>query len=250
MKAIIIDDELNNRENLSFLIKTYCEEVQIAAVCENADSGKLAIYQHKPDLVFLDIQMPGKSGLDLLKELDGIDFEIIFVTAFDQYGIQAVKFAALDYLLKPIDIEELKKAVHRADQVLKQKKRNTQLEYLIDLLKNDTVKRTKRIALPLQNETIYVEIDEIIRCEGSNTYTSFFLSSGECILVCRTLKECNELLATYGFIRSHQSHLVNGRFIKSWLKEDGGTLLLKDETKIPVSKPNRERVKNSLGMKI
>lgn len=245
MKALIVDDEASNRENLQQLLRSYAPDVEVCAVAEDVDSGLRAIKLHRPELVFLDIQLYEQSGFDLLKQLGEINFEIVFVTAYDQYGIQAVKFAALDYLLKPIDIDELTAAVSKASTAINQKQKNKRLCYLLEYLKDDNQTRP-RIALPLFDETRYVNINDIIRCEADNTYTRFVLNGGEQILVSKTLKEYAAMLLNYSFLRSHQSHLVNTAFIKSWLREDGGSLLLTDGTKIPVSKLNREKAKEML----
>jgi len=248
MKALIIDDEASNRENLQQLLQTYAPDVEICAMAEDVETGLNAIMVNRPQLVFLDIQLHSQSGFDLLKRLDKISFEIIFVTAYNQYGIQAVKFAALDYLLKPIDIDELVTAVEKARNAIRLKQKNERLGYLLEYLKDDN-HASPRIALPLFNETRYVNVGDIVRCEADNTYTRFILNSGEQILVSKTLKDYAGMLDNYNFLRTHQSHLVNTAFIKSWLREDGGSLLLTDNTKIPVSKPNRENVKEKLAMK-
>lgn len=245
MKALIVDDEASNRENLQQLLLVYAPDVEVCALAEDVDTGLKAITLHRPELVFLDIQLYEQSGFDLLKQLGEINFELIFVTAYDQYGIQAVKFAALDYLLKPIDIDELTAAINKARKAIRQKQKNERLGYLLEYLKDDNQIKP-RIALPLFGETRYVNINDIVRCEADNTYTRFALNSGEQILVSKTLKEYADMLLNYGFLRSHQSHLVNTAFIKSWLREDGGSLLLTDGVKIPVSKLNREKVKEML----
>lgn len=248
MKALIVDDEIANRENLRQLLQVYAPDVAVCAEASDVDSALTAILLHRPQLVFLDIQLHTRSGFDLLKQLDEISFAIIFVTAYNQYGIQAVKFAALDYLLKPIDIDELKAAIDKARRAISQKQRNERLSYLLEYLKDDN--QTKpRIALPLFGETRYVNIHDIVRCEADNTYTRFALSGGEQIIVSKTLKEYADMLTGYSFLRCHQSHLVNTAFIKSWLREDGGSLLLTDNTKVPVSKLNREKVREALAAK-
>jgi two-component system LytT family response regulator len=247
MRTLIVDDEISNQQNLQQLLQTYAADVEVCAVTENVDEALKAVKLHQPELVFLDIQLHGQSGFELLKQLDTINFEIIFVTAYDQYGIQAVKFAALDYLLKPIDIDELVTAVDKARKAIGQKKKNERLQYLVEYL-NDGRSANRRIALPLFGETRYININDIVRCEADNTYTRFWFNGGEQLIVSKTLKEYADMLADYGFLRTHQSHLVNMTYIKSWLREDGGSLLLKDNTKIPVSKLNREKVKNMLGV--
>ena len=245
IRSIIIDDEPNNIENLQLLLNQYCPEVSIAATAINADSGIEAINAFKPDLIFLDIQMPGKSGFDLLKAFTSINFEIIFITAYDQYGIQAIKFSALDYLLKPININELKLAVEKARQKIIAKQKDYNIINLLEYIKAGN-KEIPKIALPTLQEIMYVRVDNIIRCEASNNYTVFYLQNGEKVLVCKTLKEFAELLTPHNFARTHQSHLVNLHFVKSFLREDGGTLLLTDQTKVPISRQNRDMVKEKL----
>jgi two-component system LytT family response regulator len=245
MKAILIDDEISNLENLRSLLEKHCPQVTVMATAQNVSDAVLAIEKHLPHLVFLDIQMGDETGFDVLKLLPTRNFEVIFVTAYDQYGIQAVKFAALDYLLKPIDIEELVNAVNKATQKLATQIQTTQLDFLLQQLKKPETNVSK-IALQMQGEVRYVTLSDIIRCEADNTYTHFFLSNEEKILVSKSLKEYADLLRPSGFLRTHQSHLVNPKYVKSWLKEDGGVLLLTTGEKIPISKPNKEAVKQGL----
>jgi two-component system LytT family response regulator len=245
IRSIIIDDEPNNIENLQILLYQYCPEINIVATAMNADSGIDAIKEYQPDLIFLDIQMPGKSGFDVLRAFTNINFEIIFITAYDQYGIQAIKFSALDYLLKPININELKLAVEKARQKIIAKQKDYNIVNLLEYIKSGN-KETPKIALPTLQEIMYVRVDDIIRCEASNNYTLFYLQNGEKVLVCKTLKEFSELLTPHNFIRTHQSHLVNLHFVKSFLREDGGTLFLTDQTKVPISRQNRDMVKEKL----
>jgi two-component system LytT family response regulator len=243
--AVIIDDEANNIENLQLIIGQYCPDVQVAASAENAADGITIINRHQPDLVLLDIQMPEQSGFDLLSALPEIKFEVIFITAYDKYGIQAIKFSALDYLLKPINIQEFQQAIAKARQRIQDKRKNYSIDNLLEYVRNGT--KEPKIALPTLKETMYVKITDIIRCEAANNYTTFYLQNQEEVIVCKTLKEFADLLKPYDFIRTHQSHLVNLHCIKSYLKEDGGTLLLENLQKVPISRQNREMVKASLG---
>ncbi|MFT3705172.1 MAG: LytTR family DNA-binding domain-containing protein [Agriterribacter sp.] len=240
IKAIIIDDEKNNIDNLEGLLQKYCPQVIIAASALNAEEATAMIALHKPELLFLDIQMPGKNGLELLQSLPVHTFEVIFVTAFDQYGIQAVKFSALDYLLKPVNIDELKTAVQKADERIQQKRQNIPLENLLQLLEHRQQKEEHRLALSTLKETRLVKPSEIIRCESSNAYTTFFLDDEQKLLISRPIYEYEELLKEYGFMRCHQSHLVNKKYIRSWVKEDGGYLLLHNGNRIPVSRNKKE----------
>lgn len=246
MRAILVDDEQANLENLQILLAKHCPEVNVIAVANHVEDAFSLVNLHRPDLLFLDIQMGKTTGFDLLKKLGEKTFEVIFVTAFDSYGIQAVKFAALDYLLKPVDPDELKTAVLKARERIRNKINGEQLNFLLNQIQR-TEPQIPKIALPQQHEIRYVSISDIIRCRADNTYTFFFLVNGDKILISKPLKEYSDLLKPHGFIRSHQSHLVNPKFVKSWLKEDGGTLLMNNGDKIPVSKPNREMVKEVLG---
>ncbi|GAA3963678.1 LytR/AlgR family response regulator transcription factor [Mucilaginibacter dorajii] len=245
IKSIIVDDELNNIENLQNIIKVNCPDVMVVATASNAADAVIAINTHKPDLVFLDIQMPGQSGFEVLKAFDKVDFEVIFITAYDKYGIQAIKFSALDYLLKPIDIAEFKLAIEKGKQKIGSRKQNYNIENLLAYIKSGQ-NEIPKIALPTLTEIMYVKVSDVVRCEASNNYTLFYLQNKEQVLVCKTLKEFADLLKPHQFVRTHQSHLVNQAFIKSYLKEDGGTLLLNDQTKIPISRQNRDMVKETL----
>lgn len=243
IRSIIIDDEIANIKNLNVLVSKYCPEITIVNTSDNIHEAEKIIRTDKPDLIFLDIRLKDKTAFDLLPNIQNILFEVIFVTAYDEYGIQAIKFAALDYILKPINIEELQTAVAKASLKIKAKQQNSQIQFLIDQLQ--PAQPSRKIALPMQSEIRYVNINEIIRCEADNTYTTFHLTN-EIIIISKSLKEYADLLTPHGFIRTHQSHLINTKYIKSWLKEDGGTILLENGKKIPVSRQKRNLVKNIL----
>lgn len=249
IRCILIDDELNNIENLTHILQKYCDEISVIATATDADEAIKKINSHRPDLIFLDIQMPRKSGFDVLKSFPEIFFEVIFITAYDKYGIQAIKFSALDYLLKPIVIDELKLAIEKAKIRIAQKNQNRNIENLLEFIKRGQTDSPK-IALPTLTEITYVQTDEIIRCEADDNYTTFYLQKGEKILVCKSLKEFSEILKPFNFLRTHQSHLVNIQFVRSYLKEDGGKLLMKDLTKIPISRQNRVLVKDALNSSV
>jgi two-component system LytT family response regulator len=245
--AILIDDEANNLDNLNRLLTQYCPEVTVIATAMDAAAGKQLIATLHPELIFLDIQMPGTSGLQLLQELPRHDFQLIFVTAYDQYGIQAVKFAAVDYLLKPINPTELQEAVRKAVLRHGEKHRNIQLENLLQLLERQPYKDEHRIAITTLKETRFLYTSQIIRCESDNNYCHFLLDNGEKLLVSKPIYEFEPLLKDYGFIRCHQSHLINKRFVRSWVREDGGYLLLNNGDTVPVSRSKKEAVLQALG---
>ncbi len=245
MKALIVDDELHNIENLQILLQQYCPDVEVAGSAINVADAVALVDTCLPEIVFLDIQMGEESGFDFLKQLPKKDFEVIFITAYDKYGIDAIKFAALDYLLKPVAIADLVLAVNKAREKLKLKQKSKQLDFLLSHVRN-TDQEAPRIALPQLHEIRYVVVGDIVRCEADNSYTFFHLANGERILVSRSIKEYADLLKPSGFLRTHQSHLINSAHIKSWVKEDGGLLVLTNGDKIPVSRPNRDAVKMAL----
>lgn len=245
IEAIIIDDEKNNIDNIHSILKKHCPFIAVVATAINAIEAKSIIDTNKPALIFLDIQMPGKTGIELLKELQPFEFEVIFITAYDQYAIQAFKFSAVDYLLKPVDKDDLVSAVSRAVERIEEKKQNIRFSYLFQVLQQQN-KAEHRIALATLKETRYVFTREIIYCESSNNYTDVYLDSGEHLLVSKPIYEFEELLTDYGFIRCHQSFLVNLRFIKSLKKTDGNSLLLHNNKEIPVSRAKKEALKKAL----
>jgi two-component system LytT family response regulator len=242
--AIVVDDERNNCENLKELLRKYCPEVEVVDMVNSAAEGIESISRLKPSLVFLDIQMQGGSGFDLLERLKPVSFEVIFVTAFDQYAIRAIRFCAIDYLLKPVDILELQSAVSRAANKILQRKPNLSLTNLLE--NRNSKKDDLKIALPTAERILFVQISEIIRCLGDNNYTTVYLKNGESILVSKTLKEYEELLADKGFLRVHQSHLINHHYIRSYEKQDGGFLKMTDGVSVPISRQRKQQVLQQL----
>lgn len=244
IRTVLVDDEKHNLTNLRALLNKHCPTIEVLGAASNAEEARKLVLQTNPDLVFLDIHMPDENGFDLLKSLPECSFEVVFVTAFNEYGILAIKFSALDYLLKPINVSELIHAVEKAEKAIKAKKQNIRLENLLHLLEKSRTDTYERIALPTLKETFLVPVCDIIRCESSNNYTTFFLVSGIEHTISRPIYEYEELLESYGFIRCHQSHLVNKSHIKSILNEDGGYLIMQNSTtKIPISKQRKNRIK-------
>ncbi|MBP0903208.1 LytR/AlgR family response regulator transcription factor [Mariniflexile gromovii] len=244
IKSIIIDDEAHNLENLKGLLEKNCTSVQVVAMSTSVEEGLKMIANYQPDLVFLDIEMPHKNGFDLLEAIEDINFEVIFVTAYNQYILQAIKSCALDYLMKPIAIPELKESVSKVSKLVERKRENYKLKALVENLKN--INQPQKIALPTTDELYFVSIDDIVRCKGENNYTMFFLANGNSILVSRTLKEWDDLLSSHQFIRTHQSHLINSIHVKSYVKKDGGYILMNDGSMVSVSKHKKEQTLNAL----
>jgi len=236
LRAIIVDDERQCSETLQNLIEAYCPQVQILASCFNIDDAQFAILKHNPDIVFLDVEMPGGSGFDLLTRINPVNFEVIFTTAHDEYAVRAIRFSALDFLLKPIGREDLVEAVNRASvRFSRQQVRIETLIHNINLLNKD-----KRIGLPTFNGIEFVPISDIVRCEGDNNYTVFHLQDKSKIMVSKTLKGYEDLLGQYQFFRVHLSHLINLRYVKSFSKDDGGIITMTDNTTVEVSRRKKE----------
>ena len=244
IKSIIVEDEAQNRENLVRLLAAYCSQVEIVAQCASVTEARQAIIECYPDLLFLDIEMPGGDGFSLLESLPDTHFEVIFVTAYDNYAIQAIRFSALDYILKPIDPAELRNAVEKASQKIAREEENLRMLNLLQNARNESSNKT--IALSLAESIEFVPVQSIIRCESDSNYTTFFLKSGEQLIASRTLKEFDELLSPHGFLRVHQSHLVNINEIKSYVKTDGGYIRMKDGTTVHISRQRREMVLKAL----
>lgn len=241
IRAIIVDDEKSSRDSLSGLIQMYCPQVLVVAEADGCQNGVKVIQDHYPDVVFLDIQMPDGSGFNLLETLGEIYFEVIFTTAYDQYAIQAIRYSALDYLLKPIIPAELEEAVAKLTKVKERRMINKKIDVLLDNIKNPA-NHPGRIVLHTADKIHVLDVNTIIRCESDDYYTRFFLNDSNTILVSKTLKEIEEMLKNQGFIRPHKSHLVNSAYIRGFNKESGGVLMLQNGSCIPVARRKREAI--------
>ncbi len=240
IRVVLIDDEMNALDVLEMQLSNYCTGISIVEKCAGGEKGIAAIQQHQPDLIFLDIEMPGKNGFDVLSETRGLTYDVVFTTAYDQFAVKAFKYAALDYLLKPIDILELQAAVQKA----RAKKGSAGIEDKINILFQQFSQLqpplTKRIALPVGDAMQLFAPDDIIRCESDSNYTNIFLAGGKKILLAKTLKEIEETLSGLSFFRVHQSHLVNMNHISKVVKGEGSYLTMSDGAVIPVSRNKKE----------
>lgn len=230
MKAIIIDDEKRARVSLSLLLQEYCPEVELVAECENLPEGVKAIRKFNPDLVLLDIEMPGHSGLELVDFFDEkeINFSIIFTTAYNEYAIQAFKLSALDYLLKPIIPEELINAISRMER-----QKSLQFKALAENIQNEFF---EKIAVPSGNTLILIKISDIVYIKGEGSYSEIYMQDKSKHMVSRNLKNFEEiLLKDKRFLRTHKSYIVNFDEVISFNKSDGGWLDMKNGNSIPIS---------------
>jgi two-component system LytT family response regulator len=238
-KAIIVEDELHSRQFLKNLVTEYCPELNLVALASDVEEGVAAIKEHKPDIVFLDIEMQTGTGFDLLLQFPAPEFDVIFTTAYDHYAIKAIKFSAIDYLLKPIEIEELQQAVKK---ITDKKATSSGQEALQMLLKNLQApqKEDPSITLPTSEGLEFIPLQQIIRIEASGPYSYFFLKNNKKIMVSRNLKEYEMMLSDHGFFRAHNSHIINIREVKRMVKTDGGYAVMSDDSKISISPKKKE----------
>jgi two-component system, LytTR family, response regulator len=239
MKAIIVDDEPDGIRTLEKMLQLHCPDVKVAATCSNATIAKQQLEEIKPDIVFLDIQMPGKSGLELLTELPNKDFEVIFVTAHNEYMLQALQYSAADYLLKPVDEDRLIEAVQRAEKRM-QPGRKEWTETLMHNLTKTGSPAEMRLCLPTLKGFIVVKLDDIIYCEAERSYTIFHLDGKRTVTVSKSLIEYDNLLQDTQFLRIHKSFLVNLHHVKEYQRGEGGTVIMSDNAEIEVSRRKKE----------
>jgi two-component system LytT family response regulator len=238
LKAILVDDELNSLQNLQFKIREYCPAIKIVAQTQNPEEAIRLIQLHKPDVLFLDIEMPRMSGFKMLEQIAEVDFEVIFITAYNHYAINAIRISAFDYLVKPVAIEDLQQTVERLATFSIKKTRER-----ANLLKQNLANpksQDDHIAIPTNDGLEFIQIKQIIRIESSSNYSKLILQNGQHLLVTRQLKDFEELLQDYRFYRVHHSHLVNLNFIAKYIRGDGGQIAMRNGDMIDVSRRKKE----------
>lgn len=239
MRTILIDDEMDSLEALGLLLERYCPGIEQVAHCRNAREGLAAIAEHQPDLLFLDIEMPGKTGFQMLEELESKELEVIFVTAYDQYAIDAIKVSAMDYLLKPVDEEELVQATAKARERLAKRQSSKQLEVLLTNI-NSGKNGFQKLAIPTLDGLHFVNVSDILYCSAEGNYTTIHCLNKERYVISKTLKDTTELLSDPSFFRTHQSYLVNLNYLKRYIKGSGGNVVLQDGSIIQVARARKE----------
>ena len=239
LNAVIVEDEASGRETLKNYLATYCPEVTLLGMADSVKTGVELVQKIKPDIVFLDVEMPFGNGFDLLEQVGNIDFQVVFVTAFSNYAIKALNLSASYYILKPVDIDELVEAVHKIKQRKIQTNQPDHTKILIDNLKNVN-KHTKKITLPILDGFEVISIGDIIRCEAQDNFTEFHLQNGKKLLICRTLKFYEECLDDYDFVRIHKSHLININFVNKYTRGKGGFITMSDGTHVDVSPSKKD----------
>ncbi len=233
IRSIIVDDERRGRRALSLMLSRHCPNVRVVAEADSAVTAAEEIGRHAPDLVFLDVEMPGGGGFELLESFDTIDFDVIFVTAYDSYAIRAIRCSALDYLLKPTKAAELRVAVARSAE------RRGRALGTHPRVPVSRPMGSEKIALPTSNGFVFVAAQTIIRCEARSNYTMFYFDSGGTLLVSRTLGEFEELLPEECFCRVHNSHIINARHVERYIKGKTGIVVMSDGSQVDVS-PRRK----------
>lgn len=244
INALIIDDEPYCCEVLATLLERYCPEVRVLAACPSGKEALKAIREGQPSLVFLDVEMPNMNGFEMLECLPAVNFHLIFTTGYDQYALKAIRFSALDYLLKPIDREELQAAVQKVVQQ-SQRPAAQQLELLLQKLKPASAPVNK-LALPTMEGLQMVAIDSIVSCESDSNYTIVLLKNGQRLVVSRTLKDIESLLEEQPFARVHHSHLVNLNEVEKYVRGEGGYLVMSDNSVVDVSRSRKEALLKKL----
>ncbi|MFP4024700.1 MAG: LytR/AlgR family response regulator transcription factor [Thiohalospira sp.] len=241
MKAVIIDDEKNARQAIKQIVEKHFPDISIIGYADDVKTGVKLITETSPEIVFLDIKLPDGTGFDILDQLQEFDISIIFITAYNEHAIKAFKFSAIDYLLKPIDIDEFKEAVNKVKKTLDQKNTKKKLEAFLENI-NNISKEVKKIILKTSESIHLINVNNILRCESDGNYTKFYFTDRPSLLVSKNIKEYFEMLKDYQFFRPHQSHIVNINYIKQFHKLDGGYLIMQDDSTVPVSTRKREEL--------
>jgi two-component system LytT family response regulator len=239
IRTVLIDDEIHCTESLDLILQKAVSQIKVVGKFNRPKDALLFLQANPVDLVFLDIEMPGMSGFDLLNALAPVNFDVIFVTAYDQYAIRAFSYSAVNYLLKPVDDEELVETIQRWDG--NKKFSSQQFTLLQDIISNRTSPKTK-VALPTSDGLEFLDINKIIRCESESNYTRIYCADKAKYLICRTLKEVEKVLSENGFVRIHHSHLINPHFIKRFSRQDGGYIQLENGEIISVSRTKKDQL--------
>lgn len=243
--ALLVDDDQHLRTGLKGLLDRYTNDIAIIGEADSVKTGIAAIEKLKPQVIFLDIHLTDGTGFDILERLKAstgkINAHIVFITAHEQYAVKAFKFSALDFLLKPVDFEELQLTIEKIKEVVGKTSSFDHIDLLLENIRKK-VDNFKRIALSTSDGIHLFDVADIIRCEAKINYTQFFIKNHKPILISRTLKEYEELLTEHGFERIHQSHLINLSYLKSYIKNDGGYVVMADNTNIPIAQSKKDKL--------
>ena len=238
LRAILVDDELSSLQNLQSKLVEFCPDVEVVATAQKPEDAILFIRQHKPDVIFLDIEMPRMNGFRMLDELGELDFEIIFTTAYNHYAVDAIRISAFDYLMKPVAIKELQNALERLARY-----RQTHTRDKLDVLRQSlspNKSQEEKIAIPTNEGLEFIPIKNILHIESSSNYSRIFLTDGKNILVTKLLKDFEDILEPYNFFRVHNSHLINLAYIKKYIRGEGGQVEMQNGDVIDVARRKKE----------
>jgi two-component system LytT family response regulator len=238
LRVVIVEDETHSREALKSLLLEFCKDIEIVGLAGDVNAAVKIIHESKPDVVFLDVELQTGTGFNVLEQVRDVHFDIIFTTAFEQYAVQAIKLSSIDYLLKPIDIEELQQAVDKARTKKNEEDQKRKLEALMSNLESTVGK--KRVCLATSDGLEFINMLDIAYCEANGSYTNFHLTNGATILVSKNLKEYETTLSDQHFMRVHNSFLINLAEVKKFVKSEGGYILMKDNTQISISPKKRD----------
>lgn len=241
IRTILIDDEKGNIITLVEMLRNYCPDVEILATASDINEAEIAIKKYQPQLIFLDIEMPFGNGFDLLNRLQPINFEVVFITAFNNYAIKAFKYAAIDYLLKPVNIEELINSVQKVKTALEQSNLSSRIDHLLTNINNKEV-NSKKLGIPTSDSITFIEVDDIMYLESDKNYTKFCLTQKRKEMASKALKEYEELLPKNTFCRVHKSYIINIAFIKKYQRGRGGYVVMEDGTSIEVSSRKKDEL--------
>ncbi|NDI97619.1 response regulator transcription factor [Flavobacterium sp. LaA7.5] len=249
IKALLIDDDSNLRNGMKGLLGMYAPDINILGEADSVKAGINAIEYHQPNVIFLDIQLGDGTGFDILEQLmqkrGSINAHVVFITAHEQYAVKAFRFSALDYLLKPVDPEDLRMVIEKIKKVLNDNESFAHIDLLLENIRKK-VDKFKRIALSTAEGIHLFEVSDIIRLESQDNYTKFYIKDNKPVLISKTLKEYEDLLSEQGFERIHQSHLINLAYLKSYIKKDGGYAVMADNSHLPISQRKKERLQELL----
>ena len=248
LRAIIVEDEFHSREALKNMLREYCPDLDVVGLAANIDEGLTMLNLAHPELVFLDIEMPNESGFDLLTRAEKLNFEVIFTTAYRHYALKAIKFSAIDYLLKPIDLEELQQAVDKVIRKRRDAWYNRKIENLLNNIHNENVKQHS-ITLSTSEGYEFIKVSQIIYCEANGAYTKFCLKDRKPLIVSKHLKEYENLLNDHHFMRVHQSYLVNLSEVEKYIRSDGGYIVMKNGDRVNISNKKREKFIKTMASK-
>lgn len=249
ISALLIDDDTNLRNAMKGLLGMYAPDIHILGEADSVKAGIAAISQFTPDVIFMDIQLGDGTGFDILEQFaqknGKLKSQVVFITAHEQYAVKAFRFSALDYLLKPVDPEELRKVTGKVKKAFSGNDNYAHIDLLLENIRKK-VDKFKRIALSTSDGIHLFEVSDIIRLESQDNYTKFYIKNSKPVLIAKTLKEYEDLLSGQGFERIHQSHLINLAYLKSYIKKDGGYAVMADNSNLPISQRKKERLQELL----